>query len=68
MKHLLSTLPLLGCFMEAFSSDPYIPPRISDGKPDFTGVWQVLNTADYNLDPHGAQATIAMRATIWISG
>jgi len=24
------------------------------GKPNFNGVWQVMNTADYNLEPHSA--------------
>jgi hypothetical protein len=29
------------------------PERI-DGKPNLNGIWQVLNTADYNLEPHSA--------------
>jgi hypothetical protein len=44
-----------------FAAQPYVPPRLSDGKPDFNGVWQVLNTANFNLEPHAAQAAMALR-------
>jgi hypothetical protein len=27
-------------------------PRTSSGKPDFNGIWQVLNEANWNLEPH----------------
>src|ERR1700730_6364647 len=30
-------------------------PRASDGKPDLSGIWQVLNTADWNIQDHQAQ-------------
>ena len=29
-------------------------PRTRDGKPDLNGIWQVINTANWNLEPHAA--------------
>lgn len=36
-------------------------PRMPDGKPDLNGVWQVLNTANYDLLAHPAKAAMATR-------
>ncbi len=36
-------------------------PRLPDGKPDLNGVWQVLNSANYDLLAHSARAAMAMR-------
>jgi hypothetical protein len=35
-------------------------PRLPDGKPNFNGVWQALNTANYNIEPHSASAALAL--------
>jgi len=32
----------------------YNPPRTPDGHPDLQGVWQVLNTAQWDIQDHGA--------------
>ncbi len=32
-----------------------------DGHPDLNGVWQVLNTANFDLQPHMARAAMALR-------
>lgn len=37
-------------------------PRMPDGKPDLNGVWQVLNTANYDLLAHPARPALALRA------
>jgi len=35
-------------------------PRLPDGKPDLNGVWQALNSANYDLEPHAARAALAL--------
>jgi hypothetical protein len=32
----------------------YSAPRTADGKPDLSGIWQAMNTANVNLEPHTA--------------
>ncbi len=36
-------------------------PRTASGKPDLNGIWQVLNTANYDLEAHSAKPALAMR-------
>jgi hypothetical protein len=36
-------------------------PRQPNGKPDLNGVWQVLNTANYDIEPHAARPAMAVR-------
>ena len=33
----------------------YAPPRMPGGKPDFEGIWQVLNTAAWDIQDHAAR-------------
>ena len=39
----------------------YIPPGTPDGKVDLNGIWQALNTANYDLQAHSARAAMALR-------
>jgi hypothetical protein len=40
----------------------YRAPRGPDGKhPDLNGVWQVMNSAGWNIEPHAASAALQMR-------
>ena len=41
-------------------SEGYVAPRGPAGKPDLSGVWQVLNTANYDLLAHNARAAMAL--------
>ena len=36
-------------------------PRGPDGQPNLNGIWQVLNTANYDLEAHVARPAMAMR-------
>lgn len=36
-------------------------PRLASGKPDLNGVWQAINTANWDLETHAAKAALAMR-------
>jgi hypothetical protein len=41
---------------------PYKAPRGPNGQPDLNGVWQVFNSANFDLEPHAARAAMALRA------
>ena len=36
----------------------YAAPRLADGRPDLNGIWQALNEANWNLEPHAASASV----------
>ncbi len=53
-------LPLIVMTVLCLASRPalsqtYAPPRTADGKPNLQGVWQVLNTAAWDIQDHNAR-------------
>jgi hypothetical protein len=54
-----TAMPLSGQQAPATAAAKNIP-RLS-GKPDLNGVWQALNTANWDLEPHNAKPALAMR-------
>jgi hypothetical protein len=39
----------------------YRAPRTADGHPDLNGIWQALNTANYDIQTHTARPALAVR-------
>ena len=52
-----TTVPVLWlAAIPAYSQRPaYRAPRTADGKPDLNGIWQTLNTANWDLQGHAAK-------------
>jgi hypothetical protein len=46
----LTVVPVAG------QASAFSPPRTHDGKPNLNGIWQALNTAEWDLQAHEAQA------------
>ena len=58
-KYCAQFLILLIPFL-AFASDKEIFSKGPGGKPDLNGIWQVFNTANYDLEAHSAKAAMSM--------
>ena len=44
----------------ARQTEPYRAPRTADGAPDLNGIWQALNTANYDIQAHAARPALAL--------
>ena len=40
----------------AGQAQAYVAPRTPDGKPNLNGIWQTLNTANWDIQGHAARA------------
>jgi hypothetical protein len=40
--------------------ESYRAPRTADGRPDLNGIWQALNTANYDIQAHAARPAMAV--------
>jgi hypothetical protein len=56
-SHWLAALVLLASAPGAQAAAPKATdvPRLPSGKPDFSGIWQTLSEADYDLQPHAGR-------------
>jgi hypothetical protein len=43
----------------------YKAPRTPDGKPNMNGIWQALNTANWDLQDHASQASLVVATGAW---
>ena len=50
---IVSLAPMPGA-AQTSATTTYTPPRTPDGQPDLQGIWQVLNTAAWDIQDHGA--------------
>ncbi len=48
--------------------ETYTPPRTSHGNPDLQGIWQVLNTAVWNIEDHSAQLGVPAGQGVVVGG
>src|SRR5262249_13225024 len=39
----------------------YKAPRLADGRPNLSGIWQALNEANFDLEPHSPRAAMVLR-------
>ncbi len=52
---------VLALFVTTYPAAAQDVPRLSDGRPDMNGIWQVLNEANYDLEPHMARHSLQLR-------
>src|SRR5262245_34138594 len=61
MKWLVVVLIIFSATMLLAQTPAYRAPRTPDGKPDFNGIWQALNEANYDIEMHMARPALALQ-------
>lgn len=56
---------LVASIPAAAQAPAYRAPRTADGKPNLNGIWQVMNTANWNLEGHEAQKGLVVALGAW---
>jgi hypothetical protein len=56
----LATALHLSATPAAMAAEPYKAPRTADGKADLNGVWQAVNTANWDLREHVARTGLSV--------
>jgi hypothetical protein len=51
---LIASAPATASLGAQAARPPYAPPKTPDGQPDISGFWQVVNTAAWDIQDHGA--------------
>jgi len=55
MALVAAAIPIMG------QTTAYRAPRADGGHPDFNGIWQTINEANYDLEAHAARSAMALR-------
>jgi len=55
-----ATAVLAGASAIAADAPTNKQPRLPDGKPNLNGIWQAMNSANFDLEPHAARAAMQM--------
>jgi hypothetical protein len=53
---------------QSAGSRAFQPARTADGKPDLNGIWQALNTANFDIQDHAARPALALMPAAARSG
>src|SRR5580704_16888772 len=56
----LATALHLGATPAARAAEPYKAPRTADGRADLNGIWQAVNTANWDLQEHAARTGLVV--------
>jgi hypothetical protein len=59
----LASMAMIAATVQVAPAAPraYVAPRGAGGHPDMNGVWEVMNTANWDIEPHAARGALAFR-------